>query len=48
MDKEQGGRIDKRILWKQEEDLRVVSNLVTSFFTEMATQIINMYVVNCR
>ena len=37
MDKEQGGRIDKRILWKQEEDLRVVSNLVTSFFTEMAT-----------
>ena len=32
MDKEQSGRIDKRILWTQDEDLRVVSNLVTSLF----------------
>jgi len=37
MDKEQSGRIDKRILWTQDEDLRVVSNLVTSLFTDMAT-----------
>ena len=37
MDKEQSGRIDKRILWTQDEDLRVVSNLVTSLFTDMVT-----------
>jgi len=31
MDNELSGRTDKRILWTQEEDLRVVSNFVTTF-----------------